>query len=196
MDIDYIYNCVVKKYEGKKRLVHILGVANLAKELAIKYGYDPNKAYVAGLLHDYYKYEPVEELLNIINDDYVKEKFKDAKEIYHAYASANSCKEFGIYDNEIVEAIRYHVYGVKNMSLLTKILVVSDFCEESRPYKEAIIVRNYLNDLDKALYYSLYYAINHLIECGKKPMDEQIEIMNEVYDNYKGEKDELIKSNY
>ena len=36
-----------------KRKKHILGVAQTAKQLAKRYGADPQKAYLAGLLHDF-----------------------------------------------------------------------------------------------------------------------------------------------
>lgn len=42
----------LKKSLEKKRYTHTLGVANTAACLAMRYGADVNKAYLAGLLHD------------------------------------------------------------------------------------------------------------------------------------------------
>ena len=60
LSVNEIETIVRKKYEGSNRLNHILGVARLAKSLAIKFNLDAEKAYIAGLLHDYIKYESVE----------------------------------------------------------------------------------------------------------------------------------------
>ena len=40
-----------------KRLLHVTEVANISKSLAIKYGLNEEDAYLAGVLHDYAKYE-------------------------------------------------------------------------------------------------------------------------------------------
>ena len=135
LSVNQIEELVKEKYQNSKRLTHILGVARLAKELAIKFGLDSEKAYVAGLLHDYIKYETKEEMIEIINDEMIVEKFKNAPQIYHAYASSVVAKtKFNILDEEILDAIKYHVYGRLNMSLFEKILVISDFAEDSRTY--------------------------------------------------------------
>ena len=119
---------VYRKYGSSKRLNHILGVARLAKELAIKFNLDSEKAYITGLLHDYIKYESVDEMKEIINDSYIIEKFKDAPQIYHAYASSVVAKEkFGITDEEILNGVKYHVFGRVGMTLFEKIIVISDF---------------------------------------------------------------------
>ena len=72
-----IYDAVCEKYGQNKRLEHILGVARLAESLALKFGLDAEKAYIAGLLHDYCKYESIEEMQEIIADKTIVEKFKN-----------------------------------------------------------------------------------------------------------------------
>ena len=37
---------------GQKRMDHVLRVADYAKDLAVHYGLDPEKAYLAGFYHD------------------------------------------------------------------------------------------------------------------------------------------------
>ena len=102
LSVNEIESKVREKYGNSKRLTHILGVAQLAKRLALIFNLDENKAYVAGLLHDYYKYEPISEMVELINDEQIVEKFKSAPQIYHAYASCVAAKEeFNITDSEI-----------------------------------------------------------------------------------------------
>ena len=190
LSVNEIFERVNQKYSGSKRLTHILGVAELAKELAIKFNLDENKAYIAGLLHDYYKYETTEEMLEVINDKIVEEKFKTAPQLYHAYASSVAANiEFGIRDEEILNAIKYHVYGRKNMTLMEKILVISDFAESSRPYPRCKEVRQILEDghFDLAMYLCIKYTIESVLTSGNTPLDEQYEILEQLQ--------ELVKEN-
>ena len=50
LSVREIEDSVRAKYQNSKRLNHILGVARLAKELALKFNLDGEKAYIAGLL--------------------------------------------------------------------------------------------------------------------------------------------------
>ena len=178
-----IETAVYDKYQNSKRLNHILGVARLAKELAIKFNIDSEKAYIAGLLHDYIKYEPISQMIGIINNQEIINKFKNAPQIYHAYASSVIAKkEFLIDDEEILNAIKYHVYGRLNMTLLEKILVVSDFAEDSREYARCKEVRKILDngDFDLALRLSIEYTIESVLSKGDQPMEEQYQILEQL----------------
>ena len=57
---------ILKKRLNEKRYYHSLCVADEAKRLAVKYGADPEKAYLAGLLHDITKNAPDEEHLKML----------------------------------------------------------------------------------------------------------------------------------
>lgn len=183
LSVKQIEEAVYNKYRNSKRLNHILGVARLARELANKFNIDSDKAYIAGLLHDYIKYESIDEMIEIINDQEIIDKFKDAPQIYHAYASSVIAKkEFNIYDEEILNAIKYHVYGRINMTLLEKILVISDFAEDSREYARCKEVRKILDggNFDLALYLAIKYTIEAVLAKGNKPMEEQYAILDQL----------------
>ena len=186
LSVNQIEELVKEKYQNSKRLTHILGVARLAKVLAIKFGLDSEKAYVAGLLHDYIKYETKEEMIEIINDEMIVEKFKNAPQIYHAYASSVVAKtKFNILDEEILDAIKYHVYGRLNMSLFEKILVISDFAEDSRTYPRCKEVRKILDDgnFDLAMCLCIKYTIESVLEKGDEPLLEQYDILKQLESN-------------
>ena len=183
LSVNEIETRVREKYGESKRLTHILGVAKLAKSLAAKFNLDEDKAYIAGLLHDYYKYEPISVMIELINDEEIVEKFKNAPQIYHAYASSVATnKEFYITDIEILNAIKYHVYGRLNMTLFEKILLVSDFAEDSREYARCKEVRMILDngDFDLAMYLSIKYTIESVLEKGATPMEEQYQILKQL----------------
>lgn len=183
LSVKEIETSVRKKYAGSKRLNHILGVAKLAKELAVRFNLDADKAYIAGLLHDYCKYETVEEMVEIINDEEIVAKFKETPQIYHAYASSVVARDkFNITDETILNGIKYHVYGRIGMSLFEKILVISDFCEDSREYARCKETRKVLDsgDFDLAMYLCIKYTIEAVVNKGDTPLTEQYEILKEL----------------
>ena len=183
LSVNEIESRVREKYANSKRLTHILGVARLAKELALKFNLNAEDAYIAGLLHDYCKYESIDKMIEIINDDEVTQKFKDAPQIYHAYASCVVAeKEFNITNKDILNGIKYHVYGRVNMSLFEKIIVISDFAEDSREYSRCKEVRKILDqgDFNLAMYLCIKYTIESVLAKGDKPLEEQYEILAEL----------------
>ena len=183
LSVNEIEEKVKEKYHNSKRLEHIIGVARLAKDLAHKFGLNEESAYIAGLLHDYYKYESVIEMLELIDNQEIELKFKDAPQIYHAYASSVAAKKFfNINDEEILNAIKYHVYGRVDMTLFEKILVISDFAEDSREYQNCKEVRKVLDggNFDLAMYLCIKYTIEAVLQKGGKPMPEQYEILKQL----------------
>lgn len=185
MNILEIKEKVREKYGREhKRYLHIIGVYNLATKLAIKYNCDVEKVQIAALLHDYYKYESVEEMIDIIEDPVIIEKFKNNKEVYHAYASAAALKkEFNINDEEIYNAIAHHVYGSYNMSRIEEIILISDYCEENRTHKSCVQVREILDkSLNKAIYCCLNNTIKFLEKKGVSLLNEQYEIKDQYKD--------------
>ena len=57
----------IKAVMSDKRFNHVLGVEQTAIELAERYGYDKEKAGLAGLLHDYAKEISDQEFLDLID---------------------------------------------------------------------------------------------------------------------------------
>lgn len=134
-----IYNNILKKVEEKfkdhpDRLTHTLGVVEMSLKLAKIYNVDETEAKIAALLHDYTKYDSnLFHKENMSNDDFLK--YEKEPYIYHAISASNILKsEFNINNNNIKEAIRYHVYGKVNMTILNKILLISDKTEKNRNY--------------------------------------------------------------
>lgn len=186
LSVNQIEKLVFDKFSNSKRLVHILGVARLAKTLAHKYNLDEEKAYIVGLLHDFCKYESIDEMKKIINDEEIIMKFESAPQIYHAYAASAWVKDnLGILDQEILDGIKYHVYGRVGMSLFEKIIVLSDYCEDSREYESCKSVRKILDEgnFDLAMYLCIKYTIEAVVSKGDIPLDEQYEILAELEKN-------------
>ena len=100
---------VMEKYKDKhkNRLTHILGVAEMAEYLAIKYGVDKESALIAAYMHDYAKYDDIETAKGVLSDDEIKE-CEEYPFLYHAYLSAEAYKKLLGDDIHIYNAIKYH----------------------------------------------------------------------------------------
>lgn len=189
-----IEEAVKEKFAGNKRLKHIYGVRDMALKLGKMLNLDLEKLEIAALLHDYSKYDPIEKQIDDINDSEIVNRFKDSKAIYHAYAAANLVqKEFGIKDEIIINAIRYHVYGRLHMNYYEKVLVLADYTEENRTYDSCVRVRNLIDKypFDYVIYQCEKEMINALDKVGIKPKEEQYLILKELEEI----KDGIIKQN-
>lgn len=170
-DIEIIFK------DDQKRLNHILGVRNLALYLADKYNQDEYQCEVAALLHDICKNMSLDQQKQLILPHEVELIESDV--LYHAYAAANYAREvYQIDDEVILSAIRSHVYGNMDMSMIDKIIVLSDFCEENRVYKSCEITRDILlsGNFNAALSLALKLTIDSLERRGLDPTNTQVEI--------------------
>lgn len=122
----------LKENLDEKRYNHSLGTAECAKKMAIEFNLNPEKAYIAGLLHDCAKCLSNEKLLEIIEKN-IPDVSQDEKASYktlHAPVSAYYAKElFGVSDAEILSSIRWHTIGQIEMTDFEKIIFLADKIE-------------------------------------------------------------------
>lgn len=198
-DVVKIYEAVKAKYEAMgrekyKRFIHIEGVCQMASFLAQEYNVSLRQAQIAALLHDYYKYESAEEMGSLLTKEENAE-CQACPVLYHAYSSSKVLKKhFNIEDKEIETAIKYHVFGHPHMSMLDKIILISDYTEINRSYKDCLEVRKILlaGHLDLAILVSTRNIINLLIKENKKPHPMQYEVLNEYERIIKMDKIEVV----
>ncbi|MBO5711321.1 MAG: bis(5'-nucleosyl)-tetraphosphatase (symmetrical) YqeK [Acholeplasmatales bacterium] len=180
--LDKARNLVLEKYknEHQSRLQHILGVVKMAKYLAGIYGVDETKAQIAAYMHDYIKYESIDEMLMLINEE-DKDECMNCNVLLHSYASANMYLKYIGNDMDIYNAIRNHVFGRTNMSKLEEIILISDYTEENRQYESCITCRKILlaGKLDEAIYYSTKKTVDYLESTNKKAHPTQIAVLKE-----------------
>ena len=125
----------LSKYLDEARFEHTMGVMYTCAALAMVYDYDLEDAQAAGLLHDSAKCIPNKKKLKLCSqhDIPVSDFEKDHPFLLHAKLGAYvaSCK-YDIKDEEILTAITYHTTGRPGMSLLEKIVYISDYIEPMR----------------------------------------------------------------
>jgi nicotinate-nucleotide adenylyltransferase len=105
--------------------------------------------------------------------------------LYHAMCGSMFIqKEFGIDDEEIINAVRYHTTGRKNMSLLEKIVFIADFISEERDYNGVDVMREKARrSLDEAIVEGLSFTIKDLIDAGRVVHTDTLDAYNDAIIN-------------
>jgi predicted HD superfamily hydrolase involved in NAD metabolism len=147
---------------------HILGVEQMAHDLARHYQLDVTKAAQAGLMHDLAKYFKPEKLLEMAQQEKMELTEVDITNphLLHADASAIVARDtFGIQDAEILEAIANHTLGKPQMSQLSCIVFLADALEPGRGDSPELEMLRELSrkDLYQAVWQSCDYSLKFLL---------------------------------
>lgn len=178
----------VRSQMPERRWQHTLGVMETAIKLAGRYGADPDKAEMAAILHDVCKYWPVEEQARIIRERGLPADLLDYdKELWHAHAGAFVAKDrYGVADEEVLDAIRYHTSGRERMTLLDKVVCLADYIEPGRDFPNVNNIREIAeHSLEKALIAGFSGTIAFLLERGKKIYPLTMQARNSLIDEVK-----------
>jgi nicotinate-nucleotide adenylyltransferase len=137
----------IEELEGAKRFTHSLSVAKLSYEIArsneLK---EPERYYLAGLLHDIGKYMHVDEMERLLEDK-SPEALKLPKYAWHALVAPFIIDDFfGVHDEEIFEAIKYHCTGHANMKPMDMIIYASDKIDPTRGYDSSKMIDAMMRD--------------------------------------------------
>lgn len=158
---------ILKKRLSDRRFYHSCMVSDEAVKLAEKYGADKTKAQFAGLVHDIEKDTPTAEQLATIAkyDIKLSEVEKSAPKLLHAIAGYAVLKnEYGVSDEDILNAVRYHTTARAGMSILEKIIYLADFISADRDYEGVDKLRKAVyQSLDCAMDVSLCFSITELL---------------------------------
>lgn len=146
------------------RYTHSLGVEKMARELAEIYGADSEKAAFAGRYHDIAKCFTPDVMNKYVRDFGLDEMYIDNNPLAHSKVAACILEnEFGVKDEEVLDAVRSHTTGRGNMSLLEEIVYVSDAIEENRSYPELKALQERARtDIDGACLFIMDYTLDSL----------------------------------
>jgi predicted HD superfamily hydrolase involved in NAD metabolism len=151
----------------EKRYIHTLGVADTAKKLAKLNGISEEKAEIAGLAHDVAKNLSKERMKELMEENnIVLSKLEESNsDLWHSIIAHIETKDkLGIYDEEILDSIRWHTTGKEDMSILTKIIYIADMIEPNRKFDGIEDIRKAtFEDLDKGVYCGLTHTIEFLL---------------------------------
>lgn len=148
---------------------HCLQTAEIASELAEIHRSASQKAYLAGLLHDYCRDWPRERLLKLLeNSRWQPDRWeKQPGRLLHAPAAAEMAeKKFNITDESLLKAIRYHTISNPQSDRLGLIVYLADKIEPDREYSGAEKIKELAgDDLNQALLVSADSTIRYLLDC-------------------------------
>lgn len=182
----------LKELISEKRYRHSKLVMKAAEKLAEIYNVDIERAKLAGLLHDCGKNLSIEEMLEYAE----KEGFKIGEEyvlpeMLHGIAGAVIAREnFEINDEEILNAIRFHTIGKRNMSIFEKIIYIADVIEEDRICPNIDEIRKLaFENLDLAIIREVENKIERLVLQGRIIHINTIEMRNRILMKLKKEQE-------
>jgi len=146
----------VNDKEVEERYLHSLSVGKKAREIVQRFGFpiDLEKIEIAGILHDYAKFEPYSKFVEIVNKyNLDKAILNEPIKILHALLGSYIVKEeVGITDEQILNAITYHATGSLDMDRFAEVIFVADVAEDLRKGEGFKRVKELaLTDFNKAI---------------------------------------------
>ena len=169
MNTDFIDEFLARNL-SEKRQKHIEGVRVTAIALAKRYGKDPEKADLCARFHDMYKERDLDDLI----DHYgIPARYKGNRNLAHSkVAAAAMAQDFGISDQDMLNAVSYHTTGRPAMSKLEQILYLADTIEPNRDYPGVEELRKTAErDLDRACLLALSRSVDY-VRAGGQTLDE------------------------
>ena len=148
------------------------------------------KIILASAFHDIAKLLDKKTMWDILSKYYTSELelLKDYPQIWHSFVGEIYAKEkYGIDDIEVLNAIKYHTTGHKDMTKLEKVVFVSDYIEKITRKEQVMIETRKIafKSLDQAVIKILENTILYLRQNKKKVYY----LTNETYNYY------LVKEN-
>ncbi|MCY1568406.1 bis(5'-nucleosyl)-tetraphosphatase (symmetrical) YqeK [Staphylococcus pettenkoferi] len=182
---------LIKEKLPDKRYQHSLRVADTAVKLARLYEGDVDKAEMAGILHDYCKYDELGYMYQIVRQhDLDPNLLSFGGEILHGPVCAALMKsEYDITDDEILTAIAYHTTGRAQMTKTEKIVFIADYIEPERQIPGVEEIRDMAynqGSLDHTIYEISKRTVLYLISNDITVFNTTIECLN--YYNYSDER--------
>lgn len=172
----------------RKRYLHSVAVAHLAAAYAASLGYNPERALIAGILHDCAKAYTDEQLVAACERESIPITEVERRNGFLLHGKLGACyaeTRYFITDPEILSAISYHTTGRSGMTDLEKIIFLADYLEPFRTQPTSPdlnqIRQTAFRDIRKAVYLALKNTIQYLAESGQE-MDMT---MAEAFEEYR-----------
>lgn len=181
MGIETIMDMLEKELDIK-RFQHSVNVMEVSQSLAEVYGADIEKARLAGILHDCAKNYKGDEAR-----DYIEKIGYKADEIellqpklLHGIIGEHLARHiYGVTDEEVLGAIRWHTTGRAGMNLLEKIIYVADYIEPLRYFEGIEEMRKAAyEDLDRCIVLCSESTIKFVLNKGALLHSRTVETRN------------------
>jgi len=163
MNLDHLA-VSVKETLSEKRYNHTMGVVSQSVRLAERYQVSVESAQIASLLHDIAKEQTDQQLREQLESFKEVEYLIFSPSVWHAPVGATIAKQkYGIKDQAILNAIKYHSTGRKEMTKLEKIVFLADYIEPSRTQPNVDLIRALATkNLERAVAKTLADTVTYL----------------------------------
>lgn len=153
----------LKSYQTDELFAHSLAVVKRAVDFNSKHHLrqDFRQVFLAALLHDNAKQRPSLDGLNVPSDAL-------GTPVLHQFLGAKKAKrDFGVEDNAVLDAIRYHTTACANMTALEKLIYTADSLSDDRTYDPIPELRKIaVNDFEEGFLAILKYTVEKLRSKG------------------------------
>lgn len=181
MDVEELKNEISARMP-MKRYEHVLRVAETAKSLAKNYQVSVDKAEQSALFHDIAKFMDKQALrLILVKENLDHRLLSFHHELWHGPVGAVIAKlDFGIEDEEILNAVRYHTTGRAGMSPLEKVVYIADMIEPGRNFPGVDQLREIaMKDIDEVMGACIHQSVKFLVSKGVPVFPDSIDCYNE-----------------
>ncbi len=177
-------DAVLRQSLKPERYAHSVNTMKEAAALAERYGENRDLAAVAGLLHDCAKDMEDAETLRYCHANGIVLNEVEKKQVFlmHGAVGAIVAREkYGVSDELVLNAIKYHTTGFSTMSLMDKIIFLADYIEPGRTHSEVDNARKLAyEDIDRALICSFDNTIKYVIKQKGLIHPNTIEARNNI----------------
>ena len=173
----------VRMKDARKRHRHTLGVASTACELARVYDVDALSATAAGLLHDWDKVLPDDELVSraIRYRIEVAGSVALAAPLLHGPVAARELPElFGDLPAGVFQAVARHTVGAQDMAPLDMVVFIADAIEPNRhgSYADALRAQVGKVSLEELFFACFTQGLVYVLQTGRYLYPTAIDIYN------------------
>jgi nicotinate-nucleotide adenylyltransferase len=171
------------------RFIHSRNVALHSADLAGRFGLDEDSAYIAGITHDICKeFDRGSMMEYALKDGGALSDLERGKpSLLHGRAAAMLIQErFGINDEAVIEAVRFHTTGASNIGPLAKIVYIADKIETARTTVDPRLRRLVFGGDGKSLSLDTLFSIvlnetvTWLLERGLNVSDETLKLRSGI----------------
>ncbi|PBB06831.1 MULTISPECIES: bis(5'-nucleosyl)-tetraphosphatase (symmetrical) YqeK [Salimicrobium] len=174
----------VRPHLTEERFRHTIRVTDTAHQLSGRFGGDSDKIEEAGMLHDYAKFRPKEEMARWISGsvELPKDLLDYSPVLWHGPVAVKMLeKEWGPLQPEVRTAIASHTTGKAHMSLYDKIIFLADYIEPARAFPGVEEVREIAEEsLDQACLAALTNTIGFLMKKKQTVYPDTFHAYNEL----------------
>jgi predicted HD superfamily hydrolase involved in NAD metabolism len=186
-------------HKANERLYgHCLRTAETARDLALRFGADPVKAYLAGLLHDCAKALTSDEILQIAYKSGLAlsaAQISDPYSMLHGQVgSIIASGDYGVDDSEVLQAIARHQCCAVDMKLLDSIVKLADIIEPQRKGDKFVKTRELaIISIESAMLYWMQRSFPEFIEEGLFLEPGMVEYYNQLLHQQKTTNHQIIE---